>query len=202
MLNRSVGNVLAVALLAAASVSLWAQETESPTTTTTGVTDSTMTAASLTATPEELKVLASIHHDNAMEIEMGKLAADNGESSEVRQFGERLVQDHQDADKRVMELSKRMNVTLPDEKPMAEKDHAKMEKLRNTKAADFDAAFAKMMAADHRKSIQTLKASLPKLGASPTKTLATEVLAVIQEHERIANNLAANPPQRVPKQPS
>ncbi len=145
-----------------------------------------------------LAALTSIHHDNLMEIEMGKLASGQGQSEGVRQFGDRLVKDHQAAEDKVQDLAKQLEVKLPDMKPMTAKDQAKMDKLKALKGASFDQAFAKAMVEDHRKAINNLKTEQPKLQGSSAGDLVAEVLPVVEEHERIAKQLIASPKSNQP----
>jgi predicted outer membrane protein len=43
----------------------------------------------------ELQIMAKLHHANKMEIDMGKLAAQQAKSAEVKSYAERVVKDHQ-----------------------------------------------------------------------------------------------------------
>ena len=48
-----------------------------------------------------------------MEVEWGKLAAQNGQNADVKKFGNRMVTDHSKANSDLMALAKEEGVTLP-----------------------------------------------------------------------------------------
>src|SRR5215813_9151818 len=48
-----------------------------------------------------------------MEVEMGKMAAQNGQNADVKKFGNRMVTDHSKANGELMALAKEAGVTLP-----------------------------------------------------------------------------------------
>ncbi len=61
-------------------------------------------------------VLRQIHRTNLEEIRMGQLAQRNGSSAQVKQYGARLVRDHQAADQKVVALAKQLRIALPQER--------------------------------------------------------------------------------------
>jgi putative membrane protein len=69
----------------------------------------TIVAAEL---PLAQKALNDIRKVNALEIEVGKLAQERGSSEEVKSFGKELVEDHQNADKKLVEFAMKNNVVL------------------------------------------------------------------------------------------
>ena len=48
-----------------------------------------------------------------MEVEMGKMAASNGQNADVKKFGNRMVTDHSKANNELMALAKEEGVSLP-----------------------------------------------------------------------------------------
>jgi len=48
-----------------------------------------------------------------MEVEMGKMAAQNAQNADVKKFGNRMVTDHSKANNELMALAKEEGVTLP-----------------------------------------------------------------------------------------
>ena len=48
-----------------------------------------------------------------MEVEMGKMAAQSGQSADVKKFGNRMVTDHSKANNELMALAKEEGVSLP-----------------------------------------------------------------------------------------
>jgi putative membrane protein len=107
-------------------------------------------AVSAADSPATADVLNKLHHSNLKEIEMGQLAQKNGDSKQVRSFGDMLVKDHTAADKKVLALAKQENVEL--QTPSTHGDAmADMAKLTG---AAFDAKFAHEMLDDHKQDVE------------------------------------------------
>lgn len=136
------------------------------------------------------EVLSDLHMTNRMEIEMGRLAKEKGASQAVRQFGDKLMKDHQQADKQTMEVAQAQGVKL-EEKDSAEKIQEHTEELEGLKGAEFDRKFTQMMVDDHKKKIEKLQKAQRDLTGTPVGKLIAQVIPVLQEHERRANELLA-----------
>src|SRR5438046_9796137 len=52
-----------------------------------------------------------------MEVAMGKLAEQNGQSDDVKSFGKRMVTDHSKANDELKSIASQKNVTLPAKEP-------------------------------------------------------------------------------------
>jgi putative membrane protein len=88
---------------------------------------------------------------NLAEVAMGQLAQKQGESNEVRSFGQQLVTDHTAGAQKATSVANQLGVTPPSEPSKKQvSDHHKMAKMSG---AAFDRAFAQHMVADHRKEI-------------------------------------------------
>src|SRR3954471_16273279 len=67
---------------------------------------------------------------NYAEIEMGKLAQQNGQNENVKKFGQMLSDDHSAANEKAMNAAKSMNVTPPDGPSAKQKaEYDKMTKM-------------------------------------------------------------------------
>jgi len=144
----------------------------------------------------ELETLAKLHHDNEMEIQMGKLAKKNGASKQVKAYGDVLVKDHTLADKQLKSFAKRKNVdlTMPapkDQLEAAELQAAmdKMKMLEGMKGEEFDREFAKMMVEDHTKAVERVETTLSKTTNAKVQSLLNKVLPVLREHLKLAEKL-------------
>lgn len=133
------------------------------------------------------EVLSKLHHSNQKEIEMGKLATKQGQSKEVKSFGEMLVKDHSAADTKVKALAKQEKVTLE----VAPKDD--MGSIPH--GADFDATFAREMLDDHRKDIAEAKAARDATTDQKLKKLLTELLPTLEKHEQTAQKIVDAKPK-------
>ncbi len=134
----------------------------------------------------ESQVLNDLHRSNQMEMAMGQMAKDQGYTQRVRQYGEQLINDHEEADKRTQDVANQQNITLAE----TNQGHpANTHKLSSLKGIEFDRAFAKAMLEDHNKDVKKLEDAQKKLTDSPVKDLVDQVLPVLRDHQRTANDL-------------
>jgi putative membrane protein len=145
---------------------------------------------------EDAQIVAKLHHTNQMEIDAGKLAQDQGQSKKVRDFGARLVKDHQAADKKVMAYADKKGIDANAMPPAGTddeaKDQEKMDHLRNLKGAAFDREFATMMAEGHQKAIDLVQGATGRVNDPALRTMLTQLLPTLQKHHSIAEGLAGS----------
>jgi putative membrane protein len=73
------------------------------------------------------------------EVELGWLAADKASSPDVKQFGQRMVDDHSKANDELKSLASQKGVTLPASPDAAQK--AMQVRLSKLSTAEFDRAY-------------------------------------------------------------
>ncbi len=121
------------------------------------------------------------------EVQLGKLAAQQAESSDVKQFGQRMVQDHTKANSELVSLARTKGVTPPSG-PSA-KDKATMTKLSAMHGSSFDRAYMDDMVNDHKKDVADFE-RYAKEGTDPDlKAFAQKTLPVLQEHLSLAERI-------------
>ena len=121
-----------------------------------------------------------------MEVEVGKLAQEKGSSSEVKELGKKLEQDHSKANDQLKQLAETKNVPLPTDMG-AEK--AAVDKLRALSGDQFDKAFLKMAVKDHKKDINEFQKETTNAMDSDVKEFASKTLPTLQEHLKEAEQL-------------
>ena len=109
------------------------------------------------------------------EVELGRLAQGKASSEAVKQFAQRMVEDHGNANKELTELAANKGVKLDDKAP---KKNSMMERLSKLQGADFDRAYVNEMVKDHQKDVAEFRrmhsgAVDPNLKAWIDKTLPT-----------------------------
>jgi putative membrane protein len=143
------------------------------------------------ATPE--MQLQKLHKVNLHEIDAAKLAEQNG-TDRVKTFARTLVRDHQDADKKVMDLAKKKNVSLSDApmNPDKQKEkEMKKDRLSSLKGTEFDREFANQMAKGHQKVISLAQAWTQNCKDKDVCDLINSMLPTLQRHEQMAERLSA-----------
>ena len=148
-----------------------------------------MTAGVARAADDTAAVLGKLHHSNQMEIEMGKLAQEKGQSKDVKSFGKTLVTDHTAADKKVAALAKQEKIDLTAAMPPMKPD--KMAPLKTAVGAEFDKAFASAMLEDHTKDVDEAKAARDATTDVKLKSLLDATIPVLEKHRETAQKLVA-----------
>ena len=121
------------------------------------------------------------------EVELGRLAAQKGASEDVRQFGQRMVDDHTKANEELMRIVSGKGLALPT--ALDAKHQSMAQKMSALSGEKFDREYAKMMVSDHKKAIAEFQKEAQR-GADPElKAFAAAKLPALQEHLRMAQRL-------------
>ena len=132
--------------------------------------------------------ISKVAQGGLAEVELGKLAHEHGSSDAVKQFGQRMVDDHSKANAELSQLAQRKGVTVPsglDSKAQAMKD-----KLSKLSGAAFDHAYMSEMVKDHRTDVAEFQKEANSGHDAETKAFAAKTLPTLQEHLRMAEETA------------
>ncbi len=121
------------------------------------------------------------------EVELGRIAAQQGATDAVKQYGQRMVDDHTKANTELMTLATSKGMTLPTE--LDEKHRQDVTKLSGMSGAAFDRASARMMVNDHKKKVDNFEKQSERGGDPDLKAFATRTLPTVQEHLQMARAL-------------
>lgn len=132
--------------------------------------------------------IAKAIEDNREEVELGKLAQGKASSDAVKQFGQRMVEDHSAANQDLMQLAENKGMKLQDKAPKADRE---MERLAKLQGPDFDREYVKAMVKDHKQDVAEFHrmhsgAVDPNLKAWIDKTLPT-----IEDHLKTIEGIQA-----------
>ena len=133
------------------------------------------------------KFIVKAVQGNLAEMQMGQLAQQNGQSQEVKAFGQTLQQDHSAANQKATAVAQQLGIPAPTEPNKKHKaDYGKMAKATG---AAFDKAFAQHMVMDHKKDIAEYKKAA-SMKNDPAAAYASETLPTLQTHLETAQSLA------------
>lgn len=127
--------------------------------------------------------------DGMAEVELAKLALDKSNNPSVRQFARQMQQDHEKANAELEAVAKRADIPTPEE---LDSDHQeKIAALKLKSGPDFDAAYAQEMSAAHALAV-ALFSKESQAGDAELSSFAGKKLPVLQEHQQMADKLAAS----------
>jgi putative membrane protein len=121
------------------------------------------------------------------EVELGRLAVERGSSDAVKQFGQRMVDDHTRANEELMQLVSGLGLALPT--TLGAKHRAAVNKMSRLSGAQFDRAYSKQMVADHQKAVSLFQREADRGTHAELKTFAGGKLPALQEHLSMARQL-------------
>jgi putative membrane protein len=131
--------------------------------------------------PREFLIQAQ--QGNNSEIMLGRLAADQGRSPAVRDFGNRLVSDHRQARDEVRDVGRRFG--LRPDRDIAPEAREERDRLAGLRGREFDREFIRYMVDDHRKDIGEFRDEAREQHGAVSE-LAQRQLPTLREHLRMA----------------
>lgn len=126
---------------------------------------------------------------NIAEIETGKLAQQKGASSQVKEFGKRMVDDHSKSLEELRDIASKKGVELPNDTDLKHKASAKvLERLDGDK---FDKQYMSMVGvSDHKRTHEMLQKVQNKATDPDLKAYAAKTIPVVHGHLESAQQLA------------
>jgi putative membrane protein len=133
--------------------------------------------------------LSEAARDGNAEVELGRIAAEQASSTEVKQFAERMVKDHEAANQKLMALAREPKVKEPP--PPDKEAQTRMQELRGMSGAKFDQAYMRHMIEDHVKAVDLFRHEAANGEDTTTRELAGALLPILQEHLQIARQIGS-----------
>lgn len=122
------------------------------------------------------------------EVQLGKLAQEKASSDQVKQFGQRMVDDHSKANQQLEQIAAQKNVRLP-KQPNA-KEQAEKSRLEKLSGDQFDKAYMSHMVADHKKDVAEFQKESSAAHDPDIKSFASQTLPTLQEHLKQAQSIS------------
>ena len=107
-----------------------------------------------------------------MEVAMGKLAEQKGQSEDVKSFGKRMVTDHSKANDELKSIAAKKGVKLASKEP--------------TEKWSSDKAYMDMMVKDHEKDLAEFQEEANNGSDPDVKKFAEDTAKMVQEHLELA----------------
>jgi|SRR5579871_2326918 len=125
------------------------------------------------------------------EVKLGELAARQGERESVREFGQKMVDDHSKADDALNQIAQNKGITLPTE--MDSDSRALYRRLSHLHGAAFDRAYIRAMRDDHSKDITAFRNEAHNGLDADVRDFASKTLDTVRHHYDMASDIANSP---------
>jgi putative membrane protein len=123
------------------------------------------------------------------EIQTGRLAVSQGASESVRQFGQRMIDDHTRTSQQLMQMASAAGFTPP--QTLDAKHQAAAAKLARLTGAEFDRAYMKQMVKDHQEAVSLYQRQSARGAMADLRAFASATLPALREHLTMARSMAA-----------
>lgn len=122
------------------------------------------------------------------EIELGQLAVQKGSSDDVKQFGQKMIDDHTKLGDQMKVVAGQIGVTPPT--AISPMDKALEIKLKSLSGDDFDKAYIKAMVKDHQQDLSDFRKETATGTSSAVKNAASQGEQVIASHLQMIQQIA------------
>ena len=123
------------------------------------------------------------------EVQSGKLASDKAKNEDVKDFGQKMVDDHSKTTEDLMQLIKDEKIDVRVPTTLDEKDQAELDKLKNASGAKFDRIYVPMQVKAHDKAVNLFEDYSKSGDNKGLKEWASDTLPTLKEHLADARDL-------------
>jgi len=122
-----------------------------------------------------------------IEAELGKLAVEKASRDDIKQFGQKMVDDYTKANDQLKEVAGKEKIPIPD--AVDSKHQSRIDKLSKLSGGDFDKAYVKDQLKDHQTEVREFGAEAQNGSDPNVKAFASTMLPTLQQHLELAKNL-------------
>lgn len=124
---------------------------------------------------------------NQAEIQLGKDAADHATTPAVKQFAQKMVDDHTKAGDQLKNIVDPLKIDLPGDMDSAHNSFKSA--LDDLKGADYERAYVQAMVTDHALAITLFQDEAKNGNNAQLKAFAQQTLPILQQHETEVRHL-------------
>lgn len=143
--------------------------------------------AGQTASAADKKFVQKAMEGGMAEVELGQLAVEKASSPDVKNFGQRMVDDHTKMNEQMKPVGARLGIAPPSQLPP--KEQALKTKLAALSGTTFDKAYINAMVADHKEDDKEFKNEEINGKDPQVKDAATQGESVIAQHLQLAESI-------------
>ncbi|MGA9769534.1 MAG: DUF4142 domain-containing protein [Blastocatellia bacterium] len=151
--------------------------------------DSMKKDSSSTLGSSDKKFVMETAHSGMMEVELAKMGVDKASSDEVKQYAQRLVDDHTKANDELTQLASQKGISIGEDPKAMMKGQSMKDKLSKLSGADFDREFISLMVKDHTKEVKEFEDASTKAKDMEVKDWAAKTLPTLREHLQMARDI-------------
>jgi putative membrane protein len=122
------------------------------------------------------------------EVQLGQLAVNKASTQQVKDFGKKMMDDHSQVNRELVQLATRDGIQLP--KELNAKDEALRQRLEKLHGDAFDRAYMQNMVQDHKQDIAAFEHEIQSGQNADAKEFANQTLPALKIHLQRAEQIA------------
>lgn len=128
---------------------------------------------------------------NDLETRLGNLALQKTQNTEIRNFAQRLVRDHESSNSRLEEIASSASIEVED-RQLSSKHQQIVSKLQGLSGAEFDRTFLNDMNQSHTESVEFLRKAERTSRTPELKEYLASLIPTIEQHRSTVSSLQKN----------
>jgi putative membrane protein len=128
------------------------------------------------------------------EVQLGQLTLQKSNNPQVKEFAQRMIDDHTKLNEQMKPVAQQLGVTVPDQ--ISKGDRKTIAKLQALSGPAYDQAYIKDMVKDHKQDLNEFQMEASSGQDQTTKDAANQGSKVIAQHLQMAQQMAKD--QNVP----
>jgi putative membrane protein len=145
-------------------------------------------------TPTDRMFVSKAMQGSVAEVQLAQMTLQKSSNDQVKQFAQRMIDDHTKLNEQMKPVAQQLGVTPPDQ--VSKNDRKTMAKLQALSGSAYDQAYIKDMVKDHKQDLTEFQAEASSGQDQTVKDAANQGSKVIAQHLQMAQQLAKD--QNVP----
>jgi putative membrane protein len=139
---------------------------------------------------DQTNFLADVIRGSVAEAKLGQLAAERGQSQQVREYGDMLRKDHTKSLEKASGLANEIGVPASSE--LTDRQRKQFESLQSLSGEEFDTTFLSQMVRDHQTDIAKFSAQAQNGSDPEVMAFAKDTLPTLQAHLKQAQSIQSD----------
>jgi putative membrane protein len=128
------------------------------------------------------------------EVQLGQMTLQKSNNAQVKEFAQRMIDDHTKLNEQMKPVAQQLGVTVPDQ--ISKGDRKTIAKLQALSGSAYDQAYIKDMVKDHKQDLNEFQMEASSGQDQTAKDAANQGSKVIAQHLQMAQQMAKD--QNVP----
>jgi putative membrane protein len=138
--------------------------------------------------PTDKMFVSKAMQGSMAEVQLGQLTLQKSNNVQVKQFAQRMIDDHTKLNEQMKPVAQQLGVTAPDQ--ISKGDRKTIAKLQSLSGSAYDQAYIRDMVKDHKQDLSQFQMEASSGQDQTVKDAANQGSKVIAQHLQMAQQLA------------